>query len=220
MDIGLIGGTGDIGEGLGIRWAKNNDHNIYVGSREEERAKRAAEKYRNKLSDELSNSQIEGYENSEAIKKSEVVLLSLPYNVIEETLDELSSFFEEQVVISPIVPLYKEEGVFECKTTCAAVLVDSLLPSSVKVVSAFHSVPAKKLADPAKELNCDVVVCGDNEEGKEIVFDLINDIEGLKGFQGGPLEVSSLCESLTPLLLNISIRNKIKNPSIKFVDGA
>ncbi|PTD93773.1 NADPH-dependent F420 reductase [archaeon SCG-AAA382B04] len=218
MDIGLIGGTGDIGKGFAIRWGKN--HRINVGSREEERAKRAAKRYREKLEKkDFSYCDIEGYKNSEAIRESDVVILSLPFEVITDTLDSLKKHFSDQIVISPVVPMYKSEGVFECRPKCAAKVIRNYLPNSIDLVSAFHSVPAGKLADLNKSLNCDVVVCGDNENAKEVVFELIQDINGLRPLEGGSLEVSTLCESLTPLLLNIAIRNDIEDPSIKFMDN-
>lgn len=220
MDIGLLGGTGDIGEGLGVRLAKNTNHCINIGSRDKQRAKRAAKKYSKKLEEKnYEHCEIRGLKNSEAIKKSDVILLSLPFNVIAETLDSLRKHFSNQVIISPVVPMYKEDGVFGCRTTCAAKMVREHLPSSTSLVSAFHSVPAKKLSNLNKDLECDVVVCGDDKDAKEIVKDLIRDIDGLRPLEGGPLDVSTLCESLTPLLLNVAIRNELDDPAIKFVNN-
>lgn len=220
MDIGLIGGTGDIGEGLAVRWAKDNKHCINIGSRNKKRAERAAKRYKKKLEEKnVSSSKINGYKNSTAIKKSDLILLSLPYKVVKETLKSLKDSFSDQIVVSPVVPMYKSEGIFECKTTCAAKTIKKYLPPSVSLVSAFHSVPARKLSNLDKELECDVVVCGDDEDAKKIVSKLISDIKGLKPLEGGPLDVSSLCESLTPLLLNIAIRNDLDDPAIKFVNN-
>jgi predicted dinucleotide-binding enzyme len=38
MDIALLGGTGDIGQGLALRWAYDTYHGVVFGSRERERA--------------------------------------------------------------------------------------------------------------------------------------------------------------------------------------
>ena len=37
MHIALLGGTGDIGEGLALRWAADTEHTVVVGSRESRR---------------------------------------------------------------------------------------------------------------------------------------------------------------------------------------
>ncbi|MFH1773700.1 MAG: NAD(P)-binding domain-containing protein, partial [Methanobacteriota archaeon] len=43
MKIALLGGTGDIGEGLALRWASN--HEIIIGSRKKEKALDAVARY-------------------------------------------------------------------------------------------------------------------------------------------------------------------------------
>ncbi|MEM4647389.1 MAG: NAD(P)-binding domain-containing protein, partial [Candidatus Nezhaarchaeales archaeon] len=43
MKIALLGGTGDMGEGLALRWVKN--HEILIGSREALKGARVAAEY-------------------------------------------------------------------------------------------------------------------------------------------------------------------------------
>ncbi len=38
MRIALLSGTGDIGEGLALRFARDTDHEILIGSRDPEKA--------------------------------------------------------------------------------------------------------------------------------------------------------------------------------------
>jgi len=95
--------------------------------------------------------------------------------------------------------------------------IQSLLPEGVKLVSAFHNVSAKKLADIKKKLDMDVFICGDNEEANNVVSDLVKDIPGLNPMMAGPLEVSCMVESFTPLLVNLAIFNKKKHLGIKCV---
>jgi len=45
----------------------------------------------------------------------------------------------------------------------AALEIQKALPKSVKVVSAYHNVPARKLANLDITLDYDVVVCGDDD---------------------------------------------------------
>ncbi len=50
MKIAILGGTGRIGEGLASRWAAR--HNIFIGSRDVEKAKNAACGYSCRLTDQ------------------------------------------------------------------------------------------------------------------------------------------------------------------------
>ncbi|OKY79000.1 MAG: putative dinucleotide-binding enzyme [Candidatus Methanohalarchaeum thermophilum] len=216
MKIGFVGGTGYIGEGLSLRWAKKG-HEIFIGSRNKEKAKRAFKKYNKKLGKGYKDKLNYGL-NKDAILESELVVISLPAKVIKKALEDLKKHFRNEIVVSPVAPLYKSDNVFKCKNTCAALKIQDILPSSTKVVSAFHSVPASHLKDTEKNLNCDVVVCGDDENSKSTVKSLAEEIKGVRCLNGGPLSVSKLCESLTPLLINLSIRNELEDPSVKFID--
>ena len=88
--------------------------------------------------------------------------------------------------------------------------------SDNEVVSAFHTTPAARLIDLKDKLGLDVLVCG-SEKPKQIVMGLVKDIEGLTPFDAGPLEASYMVESITPLLINVSARNRIKNSSIRII---
>jgi NADPH-dependent F420 reductase len=97
----------------------------------------------------------------------------------------------------------------------AALEIQSVL-SDNEVVSAFHTTPAARLLDLEDKLGLDVLVCG-SEKPKKVVMELVKDIEGLNPFDAGPLEAAYMLESITPLLINISARNRIKNSSIRIV---
>jgi predicted dinucleotide-binding enzyme len=49
------------------------------------------------------------------------------------------------------------------------------------------------------------------------VAGLVNEVKDLRPLDAGPLSVSSLVESLTPMLLNVARRNKIKDAGIKII---
>ncbi len=85
------------------------------------------------------------------------------------------------------------------------------------MVSAFQTIPAQYLNDIGGVLDLDVLVAGDDNASVEKVMALIKEIPGLRPLKVGPLENSKWIESLTPLLLNASILNKLHDPSIKIV---
>ncbi|MFQ6136203.1 MAG: NADPH-dependent F420 reductase [Candidatus Hydrothermarchaeales archaeon] len=218
MKIALLGGTGNVGGGLALRWARN--HEIIIGSRGREKAEGAADNYTKQLAEKHIPCNILGCDNATAIKRANVVVLSIPYEHVISTIDKTRESFRDKIVITPVVPMKKADGYFiytPPKEGSAAVEVKNALPESTKVVSIYHSIPSEKLADLDKVLEYDVIICGDDENAKHVVSDLTKEIKNLRPLDGGPLAVSSMVEAMTPLLMNIMIKNRLKNPSIKFL---
>ncbi|MBU4222455.1 MAG: NADPH-dependent F420 reductase [Euryarchaeota archaeon] len=217
MKIAILGGTGSIGEGFALRWA--GKHEIMVCSRETDKAVKAADEYKVRLSNKgMLCSSIGGCSNEMGIKDVDVVVLSVPYNGVTTLLKSLLTDFNDQIVISLVVPMKKNKW-FEYSPPeqgCAALEIQDVLPKTVKVVSAYHNISAKKLANPDIELNYDVVVCGDDEAAKQKVMELTREIKSLRPLDGGGLESSYMIESMTPFLINLAIRNHLSDLSVKF----
>jgi len=85
-----------------------------------------------------------------------------------------------------------------------------MAPHGVRVVSAFHTVSAALLTDLDHELDEDVLVCGDRAEDKAKLAELIDRIDGLRTVDCGPLEMARIIEQLTPLLISINVRHKVR----------
>jgi predicted dinucleotide-binding enzyme len=96
-------------------------------------------------------------------------------------------------------------------------LVEKYMKDKTKLVSAFHVISEKKLANPSLNLDYDIFVCGDDQNSVNVVNGLINEIKGLRPIYLGPGSLSYMAEISTPLLLNAMIKNKLKNPGIKLV---
>ncbi len=218
MKIAIIGGTGSIGEGFALRWS--GKHEIMVCSRETEKAEKAALGYRNKLSDKgMTCCGMLGCTNETGIRDAEVVVLSVPYQGVVQLLQNMKSCFKDQIVISLVVPMKKNQW-FEFtppKQGSAALEIQETLPKSVKVISAYHNVSARKLANLELRLDYDVVICGDNENAKRTVMKLTEDIKTLHPLDGGGLAFSYMIESLTPFLINLAIRNGFSDLGVKFI---
>lgn len=218
MKIAILGGTGSIGEGFALRWAEK--HEILVCSREIEKAVNVAGDYKNILSNKgLLCCGIKGCGNETAIKEADVVVLSVPYQGVISLLEKLNPYFTDQIVISLVVPMMKNKW-FEFtppKQGSAALEIQEILPQTVKVVSAYHNVSARKLANIELSLDFDVVVCGDNDDAKKTVMGLTHEIKNLRPLDGGGLASSYMIESLTPFLINLAIRNKLSDLGVKFV---
>ena len=223
MKIGIVGGTGGMGNGFALRWCIN--HDILIGSRDASRATSAAEEY-TKLANEIYgkvNGIIKGNDNLSIAKEADVLILSIPYENIDSTCSQLlPEIKDECVVVSPIVPMTKTEAGFEFiplkdGKPFSYQLVVKYMKDKSKLVSAFHVISEKKLADPTLILDYDIFVCGDDNNSVKIVNGLINEIKGLRPIYLGEGSLSYFAEMTTPLLLNAMIKNKLKNPGIKIV---
>jgi len=223
MKIGIVGGTGGMGKGFALRWCKN--HNILIGSRDATRAVNSAEEYAN-LAKEIHGQvtgSIVGNDNASIAKESDVLILSIQYEHIDSVCSELLPQIKDScVVVSPIVPMTKTDLGFEFipikeNKPFSYQLVEKYMKNKSKLVSAFHVISEKKLANPTLVLDYDIFVCGDDKDSVDVVNGLINEIEGLRPIYLGPGALSYLTEISTPLLLNAMIRNKLKNPGIKIV---
>jgi hypothetical protein len=99
----------------------------------------------------------------------------------------------------------------------AAMRAKSQLPEGTRIVSAFHTICAAALQARDRVLKADVLICGDDAEAVDIVIGLTGEIKSLRPLNVGPLAASGLVESLTPMLLNVARKNKIKEAGITIV---
>lgn len=211
--ISIIGGTGPEGRGLGLRFALAG-HPVILGSRDASRASEAAEL----LLTGDPQLEITGLGNIEAAQMADWVVLSVPYDGLKVTAQNLSPVLKGKIVISVIAPLVFEKGIAHglgVPEGSAAELTALMLPDS-KVVSAFHNLSAHDLLDPNHEMTGDVVVCSEFEDAKHQVSDLINSIPSLRSIDGGSLANSRYVENLTALLININRRYGART-SIQFL---
>ena len=208
--IPILGGTGALGAGLALRWAKAGAP-IVLGSRSAERAEEAAAKLREKV----PGAQIEGMLNEEAAKQAEIVFLTVPFRAQSENLNNLREALRPgQILIDCTVPLAaavsgkatRSLGVWQGS---AAQQAQEMVPEGVTVVSALHTVGAPNLADLDEQLGEDILVCGDKKADKARVARLIELIGGLRAVNAGALEMARIVEQLTPMLISVNTRYKV-----------
>ena len=207
--IPIIGGTGALGAGLALRWAKA-EAPIVLGSRSAERAEEAATKLREKVPE----ADVRGLENGEAAKQAEIVFLTVPFRAQSENLNNLREALRPgQILVDCTVPLAaavsgkatRSLGVWQGS---AAQQAQEMVPEGVTVIAALHTVGAPTLANPSAELDEDVLVCGDRKADKARVARLIELIPGLRPVNAGALEMARIVEQLTPMLISINTRYK------------
>jgi 8-hydroxy-5-deazaflavin:NADPH oxidoreductase len=212
MRIALLGGTGDIGEGLALRFARDTDHEILIGSREPEKAREAVERYEAELDDRDVDADLKGFVNEMAADRADVVVLSVPPYYAGDTVEAVEDVLDaETVLVTPAVGMKGDDnGLHYHPPSDGSVteLVAKRAPDAVSVVGAFHNLAAGALANLDHELDLDTLVVADDADAKEMVMALANEIDGLRALNVGPLANAAEVESVTPLVINIARYNE------------
>ena len=221
MRIALLGGTGDLGRGLAIRWGRDTNHDLLVGSRDPERARDAAEAIEATLNDHGVDRSIGGFENGMAAERGDVVVLTVsPYH-LNDLLESVGERLPgAAIVVTPAVGMESTESGMAYSPPpqgSVAALVREATPAENPVVGAFHTLPAGRLAALDDALDMDTFVFGDSESAIERVRALAGEINGLDTVAAGPLENAATIESLTPLLLTLGAANDETGLGLKIV---
>lgn len=211
MEIALLGGTGDIGEGLALRWARDTDHTVVVGSRDPDKAARRADDYGTLLGERGVAHDVEGLGNEAATENADVAVLSVPPEYAVSTVETVSDGLADTVLVSPAASMDRDAAGFHAtppEAGSVAQAVAAAAPDDVPVVGAFQNLAAGALSDLNAEIETDTVVTGDDPDATALVRSLAKEIDGLRALDGGPLAVTALVESVTPLLINLAMNNE------------
>ncbi|WP_282090260.1 NADPH-dependent F420 reductase [Streptomyces tendae] len=199
--VGVLGGTGPQGKGLAYRLAKAGQK-VIVGSRAAERAAAAAE--------EIGHG-VEGADNAETARRSDVVIVAVPWDGHGKTLESLRAELSGKLVVDCVNPLgFDKKGAYALKPEegSAAEQAAALLPDS-RVAAAFHHLSAVLLQDPEiDEIDTDVMVLGEERADVEIVQALAGRIPGMRGVFAGRLRGAHQVESLVANLISVNRRYK------------
>jgi len=215
--IAILGGTGAEGTGLANRLARAGEH-VVIGSRDAVRAQEAAAKLRGEIG---GSAQVEGADNAGAAAQCDVALLTVPFAGQAALLKSLKSIWKPgTVVIDTTVPLMAAVGGAPSRMLgvwqgSAAEAAAELLPAGVPIAAAFHNLSAELLAGDAP-VECDVLVCSDDEKAKQVASELATKIPGVRAINGGKLENARIVESMTALLIGLNIRHKVHSAGIRF----
>jgi 8-hydroxy-5-deazaflavin:NADPH oxidoreductase len=215
--IAILGGTGAEGSGLAFQMARAGEH-ILIGSREAARAQETARVLRERIG---GAAQIEGLDNPSAAAACDVAMLTVPFSGVVALLKALKSVWKPgTMVIDTTVPLAATIGgaptrVLGVWQGSAAQQTRELLPAGVSLAASFQNLGAESL-DGDDPVDCDVLVCSDDEKAKQVAFELVSKIPGARPLDGGKLENSRIVESLTALLIGLNMRYKVHGAGIRF----
>lgn len=209
--LAVIGGTGSEGRGLATRFALAG-HVVLIGSRDAERAAATARE----IQAAHAEASVQGMSNSDAVRASEIAIMTVPYSVQRTTVEALRTELRGKILVDATVPLVppKVARVQLPADGSAVAQIQTLLGDEVRVVSAFQNVSAHALNDQDHLVDCDVLICGDDVEARSVVVDLAADI-GMRGIHAGPIVNSAAAEALTSILIAINMRYKLPGAGIR-----
>ncbi len=207
--IGFIGGTGPEGLGLAMRLAMAGER-VLIGSRRIERAEDAAQTIRDAVAEAGATADAGGGVNRDVVEQSDVVIIVVPFDGHEATLNDLRDAIGDKLVIDAAVPLTMENrvpGIEDVAQGSATEQAQALLPDA-RVVGAFHNLSARKLQKLADPMEGDVLITGDDADAKQAVVDLVLKMPDLRPIDAGPLSMSKFVEDLTALIIGMNMRYK------------
>jgi 8-hydroxy-5-deazaflavin:NADPH oxidoreductase len=183
--IGIVGGTGDFGQGLAER-LRRLEEEVVLGSR---------------------NPRGEFAPNAEVCRGSDVVFLSVPPEGVGSMAAALAADLAGKIVVSVASPVTFEGGKPGARPGAVSLAEEAQLAvPAARVVAGFHTVSAKTLAQPEAPLDEDVLLCGDDSDGKAVVAELADRLVEGRAVDCGRLEVARWLEPLTAVLLNVNRR--------------
>ena len=203
--IAIIGGTGKLGAAIARRLAKAG-RQVVIGSRAAESAQAKAAELGFGLT---------GMSNADAAQAGDVIIVTVPFDSQDATLAGIKPHVAGKLVVDTTVPLVPPR-VMRVQLPAegsAAVRTKNALGEDVRVVSAFHSVAGHKLITD-KDIECDVLVFGDDKADRQIVVELA-DAMGLRGIHGGALVNSAAAEALTSILIFINKTYQVDGAGIR-----
>jgi NADPH-dependent F420 reductase len=209
LTIAIIGGTGNEGPGLALRWA-NAGYKVIIGSRQAEKAQRVARE----LNEQLGIESIQGLENAEAVQNANICVLTVVRSAHREILESLKEVLQGRILVDATVDVDFRDPK-PPSAPCAAREAQELLGQGVRVVAAFQTIPAHALRENIDEpMNMDVLVFSDDEAAAEEVI-MLAEAGGMDAYYAGELDGALVVEGLSAILIHLNRRYRSKNGAIK-----
>lgn len=221
--IAILGGTGDLGFGLALRWAFAGV-DIVIGSRDANKATEAANRLRATLEThaptQAGRISVRGLENTQAAAEAPLLVLTVPITAQLGILKSIRGSLKDAILVDATVPLAAALGgkptrILKLWQGSAAEQVREFLPATIPVLSAFHNVSAGVLQDLAATPDCDVLVCGDDQAAKQTFFPFVKLIPGLRPIDVGQLEMARVVEGITALLISVNRRYRVPHSGLR-----
>jgi 8-hydroxy-5-deazaflavin:NADPH oxidoreductase len=209
--VAIVGGTGAEGSGIALRLG-HAGYKVVIGTRDPTKGARVAKE----LNEILSAAAISHAGNVDAAEVADIIILTVPYQAQQPTVKEIRSALAGKILIDATAPLMppKVAHVQLPAGGSAVAQVQQMLGTEVRVVSAFQNVAAHKLRHLDADVQCDVLVCGDDAEARATTLALVGKM-GLRGFDAGPIANSAAAEALTSILIFLNRKYKVPGSGIR-----
>jgi NADPH-dependent F420 reductase len=189
MRVAIIG-TGRMGRGFATALAPR--HEVTVGSRDPDRARKAAS----------ATGATRGATYAEAAAGAEVVILTVPWEAMEDTLGQLGEL-DQTVVVDVSWPARKQQR-DALKGSSTAEQIQRRLPNA-RVVKGWNHVHAQHLTAPEVDgIAASVLIAGDDAAAKRTVSALAADM-GFHPVDVGPLKATRDLERLVAVMLFVRL---------------
>jgi NADPH-dependent F420 reductase len=208
--IAILGGTGQEGTGLALRWASNG-YDVIIGSRQEEKALKVT----GELNEILGEDLVRGMENGPAARAADINVLTVVAAAHEAAVTGLKDDLQGKILVDATARI-KFPNPKPPEPPSASRIAQDILGEGVRVVAAFQNIPASALKNLDKELDSDVLVCADDREAAAEVGELVQGA-GMNAYYVGDLDMAVTVEGLTAVLVYLNKYNDIKHASIKIV---
>jgi len=210
--IAVIGGTGAEGSGLAWRWARAG-MDVIIGSRAADKGANAAVELNARLG---TREAVRGTDNLSAAQQAAIVVLSVPYESQAAILATIQPALAGKTLVTIVAPLLGEKkGRYTPPPGGSAALeVQAQVGDGVTLVAAFQNVGAHHLADVEQSIECDVLVCAETREAREIGITLAR-AAGLRGVHAGVLANTAVVEGLTAVLIAVNAAYKVRSAGIR-----
>jgi 8-hydroxy-5-deazaflavin:NADPH oxidoreductase len=191
VKVAIIG-TGKMGRGFATALASM--HEVTVGSRDPDRARKVAS----------ATGAARGAGYAEAAADAEVVILTVPWAAIEDTLGQLGEL-KDTVVIDVSFPYRKaEREALAARRSSTAEQIQQRLPHA-RVVKGWNHVHAQHLTAPEVDgIAASVLIAGDDAAAKQMVFALARDM-GFHPVDVGPVKATRELERLVGMMLFVRL---------------
>jgi NADPH-dependent F420 reductase len=208
VKIGVLGATGPAGRGLAARLS-DVGYDVLAGSRERIKAEAVLAELTEQWGDRVSRITPA---NNQAACDADVVVLAVHADAALATAKYFADQLAGKIVVSMANHLVRNGTEFNAVLPphgSIAKEMQALLWRS-EVVTAFHLVPAAELEKLDEKMESDVVACGNDDDARHTLMEIISAIPDLRAFDGGSLENAVGMETFAAVLLTINIRHKVR----------
>ncbi len=209
LTIAILGGTGNLGPGLALRWASAG-YKILIGSRQAEKAQGVAAE----LNEILGGDSIDGLENRQAAKNADICILTTKASAHQAAIQSLKGALQGKILVDTTARVdFRDPKPPEPPS--AARLAQEALGSDARLVAAFQTIPASALRKNLEQpLDMDVLVCSDDVTAAEEVIKLIEGAK-LNAYYAGGLDNSIILEGLVAILISTNRHYQSKTGSFQ-----